>query len=396
MTDIRALLSELAREPEGPPVITVALDTHWRNERHRERVRIFVREELKKARRLFDSVDNDARGICDTLDRIEAWADEVVNRERYESADGLILYASEPRGMFVECVLPVATELGMWVDRQPRLWPLALQLEHTRPLILVEVESPAAHITQWQFGQQIDAQSIEGDVPGRHQTGGWSQARYQRHIRDHIQRVWKEAAAELQVLVLQDPRAYIVLLGQDANLRRFQRELPSLVAARVVAMRPRPFDAEKRLDVGLEVLEEERVAHEFAVVHQVLRQGLSDRSGTVGIDETLMAINEQQVRELAMSRRFELQGVKCRSCDALWTKGAGGCMFCGQEIELVSLRDEILRRAVMQDAEVSIVTDGGPLDAYRGIGALLRRVRSEVRSPQEVRATQVEPAVPPR
>lgn len=394
MTDIPALLSELAQVEEGPPVITLALDTHWRNERHRERVRIFVRDQVRDARKLFDPVDTEARGISDTLDRIESWVEEVINRERYESSDGLVLYASEPRGLFVECALPVSTDLGLWIDRRPRLWPLALQLEHTRPLILVEVEVTGAHITQWQFGR-VDEETIEREIQGRHQKGGWSQARYQRNIREDIHRVWKECAARLQQIVLDTPRAYIVLLGQDATLRRFQRQLPAVVAERVVAMRPSPPKPDKRLSVGFEVLEEERVAREFAVVHHVLRQGLSDRSGTVGLEETLMAINERQVRELAMARRFDAQGVKCRTCEGLWTLAAKGCVFCGEAVELVSLRDEILRRSIVQDAKVVIVADGGPLDAYQGVGSILRRGLTEARPPFESTMTESKQEISP-
>lgn len=386
MTDISALLSELAKVEEGPPVVTVALDTHWRNERHRERVRIFMRDQVRDARKMFEPVDDESRGILETLRRVEVWGEEVINRERYESSEGLVLYASEPRGLFVECALPVSADLGLWIDRRPRLWPLALQLEHTRPLILVEVEVTGAHIIQWQFGS-IEEESIEREIQGRHQKGGWSQARYQRNIREDIHRVWKECAARLQQLVLKQPRAYIVLLGQDASLRRFKRQLPAAVEDRVRAMRPSPPQPEKRLTIAFEVLDEERVAQEFAVVHRVLRQGLSDRSGTVGLAETLMAINERQVRELAMARRFDAQGVKCRTCGGLWTLAARGCVFCGEEVELISLRDEILRRAIIQDANVVIVADGGPLDAYQGVGSLLRRGLTEVRPPFEAAMT---------
>lgn len=395
MTDIPALLSELAQVEEGPPVITIALDTHWRNERHRERVRIFVRDQVRDARKLFDPVDDESRGISETLDRIEIWVDEVINRERYESSDGMVLYASEPRGLFVECALPVAADMGLWIDRRPRLWPLALQLEHTRPLILVDVDATGAHITQWQFGR-IDEETIEREIQGRHQKGGWSQARYQRNIREDVHRVWKECASRLQQLVLADPRAYIALLGQDANLRGFQRQLPAVVTERVVAMRPSPPLAEKRLSIGFDVLEKERIAHEFAVVHHVLRQGLSDRSGTVGLEETLMAINERQVRELAMARLFDAQGVKCVSCNGLWTLAAKGCVFCGEAVELVSLRDEILRRSIVQDADVVIVADGGPLDAYQGVGSLLRRGLTDVRPPFESTMTEPPQMPPPR
>lgn len=384
MTDVRALLSRLAQLERGSPVVTVSLDTHWRDEQQRDRVRVFIRDRVRDARRLFDGVEGE--GLTATFDRIERWGNEVINRDRHEDAGGLILYASEARDLFVECVMPQASEEGMWVDPCPRLWPLALQLEMTRPLIVVDVEATGAHLAQWRFGQ-LDEQSIERDVPSRHKMGGWSQARFQRHVQDHKLRVAREVAQRLQELVLEDPECRVVLLGQGPTLRAFQRQLAAPVAQRVVALRPSPADALKRLELGMEVLDEERVAREFAVVHHVLRQGLSDRSGTVGLEDTLMAVNGKQVRTLAMSRRFDAYGVCCRSCDGLWTQGARGCVFCGEQVDTVSLREEVLRRAVQQDAEVMLVTEGGPLETYSGVGTLLRR--AEVRSEPHLAGSEV-------
>lgn len=378
MTDVRALLVRLAQLEKGPPVVTVSLDTHWRDEQQRDRVRVFVRDRVRDARRLFEGAGDE--GLSATFDRIERWSNEVINRDRHEDAGGLILYASESRDLFVECVMPQASEEGMWVDPWPRLWPLALQLELTRPLIVVEVDATGAHLFQWQFGQ-LDQQSIERDIPGRHKMGGWSQARFQRHIEDHKQRVAKEVAQRLHQLVIEDPDACVVLLGQGQTLRAFQRQLAAPVAQRVVALRPSPADPGKRMALGLEVLDEERVAREFAVVHHVLRQGLSDRSGTVGLEDTLMALNGQQVRTLAMSRRFDVYGVRCRSCEALWTRGPTGCVFCGEPVDTVSLRDAVLRRAVQQGAEVLLVTEGGPLETYSGLGTLLRRAEARSEAP---------------
>lgn len=395
MTDIRALLSRLSELEDGEPVVTLALDTRWRDEHQRARVRLFVRDRLRDARELFGKVDDEERAIAPTLDRIERWTDEVVNRDRHESAAGIILFASEARDLFVECVLPVSPTPAMWIDRRPLLWPLARELDRTRPLIVVDVGVTGAHIAQWDFGT-VEEKTIEREVPGRHQMGGWSQARYQRHIRDHIHRAWKECATLLQQLVIESPDARVVLLGQDMSLRRFMRELPRPVSERVVAMRPSPPESLKRIEVGLEVLEEERVAHEFSTVHNILRQGLSDRSGTVGLEQTLMAVNERQVRELAISEGFNRQGVKCRSCRGLWTKGSPGCVFCGQEVKLVPLRDEILTRAVRQEADVTVVQQGGPLDAYHGLGALLRRSQTDVREPFATQVDDQEAVQPPR
>ncbi len=49
--DLKARLAELARiQPASTPVVSVYLNTHWADEHQRDRVRIFLKNELARAR----------------------------------------------------------------------------------------------------------------------------------------------------------------------------------------------------------------------------------------------------------------------------------------------------------------------------------------------------------
>lgn len=372
MTDARSLARRLAEIGDGPPVLTLALDTHWKDEQQRTRIRVFCRDKLREARRLFG--DNlSTVGLDETLARVESWVDDVVNLHREPKAKGLVLYASEGRGLFLECALPVSPETEAWLDLRPRLWPLVTAFDALEPAFIVRIDAQGAEFIQIREGVSSE-EWIGGDQVKRHKQGGWAQANYQRHINDQVFHVWKECAAQLDRLAAESPNAQIVLLGQDANVRGFQRLLAPLTAKRVVGMGPDSPDRMRRLETAEELLDEARVASTFATVHHVLRQGLSDRSGTVGIEDTLMAANQRRLNTVVLSRRFDARGLLCASCGGLWTNGATGCVFCGNPVRTVSLREELARRCVAEGARLLIVPDGGPMDAYRGIGALLRHL----------------------
>jgi peptide chain release factor subunit 1 len=394
MAELRTLVSDLAKLGDGPPVITLYLDTKWRDEQQRSRVRLFFRERAREARQLFAETDERARGISATLDRLEQWVELAVNQDIFPDAGGVMLVASEPRGLFEEVIVGEPFDLAMYIDTRPRLFPLIRQMSLDRPAFLVSIDSKGAQLTEWRRGTVVDETDVERDIMKRHKMGGWSQRHYQRHVRRLIEGVWKECAELLERRVLDEPQADVILFGQEMNLRGFEKCLPEAIVQRIIGMRPLQPDRLKMLDIAREVIEDERVAREFAMVHRILRQGLSDRSGTVGLEETLVASNERRIRVLALSRRFDVMGFHCLNCDALWHTGATGCVFCNGRTETKGLREELSRRCVAEGGDVVVAPDGGPLDAYRGIGALLRHLTGAERA-QPIRGAvgRVEPTL---
>ncbi len=379
MADLRSLISALVKVPDGPPIVTLYLDARWKDEHQRDRVRLFFHDRAREARGIFDVAAPEAQGIRQSLDRVQRFVDGLVNQDIHPDARGVMVVASEPRALFEEALVEDPFEPAMFIDSKPRLAPLIEAAFLVKPAYLVEVDARSALILELGAEGMIDEHSLEREVPSRHKQGGWSAPRFARHVKEHIRMVWNEAAKLLVDFVRQDGSGAIVLFGQEPNLRAFSRELPPELQGRIVAMRPAPRDRRALLASAREALEEERIAHEFAVVHRILRQGLADRSGTVGLDDTLLAMNERRVRLLAVSRRFQARGYRCERCDALSAAGATACVFCDGPTTIVNLREELLRRCVAQGAEVLVTPESGPLDAYRGIGALLRHLTGEER-----------------
>lgn len=382
MAELRTLVSDLAKVGDGPPIVTLYLDTKWRDEHQRQRVRLYVKDRSREARQLFAENAEVAEGIGRTLDRIEDWVELLVNQDIYPEADGVMLVASEPRGMFEEILIGEPFENAMYIDSRPRLFPLVRHLSAERPVFMVMVDSKGAQVLEWRTGAVVDETGIERNILRRHKMGGWSQRHFQQHIKRVIQNVWKECADLLAKRLLDEPNADVILFGQEMNLRGFEKFLSEAVRQRIIGMRPASDDRNRMIEMARELINDERVAREFAMVHRILRQGLSDRSGTVGLEETLTAMNERRVRFLALSRRFEMTGYHCTNCDALWHAGATGCVFCGGRTVRTDLHEELARRCLAEGGDVIVAPDGGPLDAYRGIGALLRHLSGSERGQQ--------------
>src|SRR3990170_4802864 len=81
---LKARLTELARiKGTTTPVVSVYLNTSWEDEHQRDRVRIFLKNEIRKARQ-----GSGARCAESDLEWIEAQGEALVSQELFEAARG--------------------------------------------------------------------------------------------------------------------------------------------------------------------------------------------------------------------------------------------------------------------------------------------------------------------
>jgi peptide subunit release factor 1 (eRF1) len=379
MQELRAIISELASFPTSHPVVSLYLDTRWRDQHQRDRVRLFFQDRSREAVRLFGEGSDAGKAIARTLGTLSTWLDDVVNQAILPGTQGLAVFASTASDSPREYAIPEPFSQALYVDTRARIFPLLSVTSRDLPALLVSVDSHGAEILEWRLGEVLDLGAVERSIPPRHKSGGWSQRKFARNLERIIHDVWKESAEVLDQLLLQNGQLAIVLFGQENNLRGFEALLSARVRGHIIGMRPQPPDDSALVRIASEVIEEESVARDFVMVHHILRQGLSERHGTVGLEQTLIASNERRIRMLTLSSRFDASGYLCGTCSGLWRTGATGCVFCGSRTEAVPLREELSRRCLSEGGDVRIIPEGGPLETYGGVGSLLRHLTGQDR-----------------
>src|SRR3990172_2718076 len=93
--ELKARLAELARvKSTAPPVVSVYLNTRWEDEHQRDRVRLFLKNELRRARQ-------GAGPPCaePDLEWIEAQGEALVSQERLQGARGVAMFACGTAGL---------------------------------------------------------------------------------------------------------------------------------------------------------------------------------------------------------------------------------------------------------------------------------------------------------
>ncbi len=371
--DLSVRLTELARiERAATPVVSVYLNTRWGDEHQRDRVRVFLKNELSKARRAAG-----VRAAEADLDWIQAQGESLVAQTDWPDAHGVALFACQALGL--REVLPVGVPFqdGFVVAEKAFLRPLAALLEETPAGLVVFVDTESARLIPLNAEGAGEALLLESEVPGRHSRGGWAQmaqSRYQRHIQDHRGRHWEAVTESLVNLVERDGVERIVMAGEVKNVALFRKHLPARIDQIVVGMVPgaRHEPAGVIIARAREFLGHVGEQDQGLAVDAVLTEAAKSRQAVAGLNETLDAVNRGAVHHLYLLKGFSLLGAACTECGALQSGTPAACRFCGNEVKATELGEAMADRVIAAHGKADIVDLHQALSRVGGVAARLR------------------------
>jgi peptide chain release factor subunit 1 len=207
------LIDRLAAfEPTGYPFVSLYLDARP-DEHGRTRFDAFVRKELPARARTYPERSPERQSLERDIDRILAW----LATETRAAANGIALFACDGADHFFEAVqldAPLdASELH--VGPRPHLYPLARLNDRYRHYAVVVTDTHLARILVFSLGEVEAAQTIISDKMRRSAGGGWSQARFQRHVDNFQAQHVKEVVEALEKVVREDNIGRVVLAGDE-------------------------------------------------------------------------------------------------------------------------------------------------------------------------------------
>jgi peptide subunit release factor 1 (eRF1) len=380
---IGALLRDLStRRSTADPVISLYLDCRWADEHQRDRVRIFVEENLSQLREDYQGSPH-ADAVERSATTIGRYVDDLRRQAVDEAAGGVALFVCDSLGLSLRFTFRQPFRNEFAADDIPHLLPLARLAEDFEPVIVAVVSAHGARILEMSVGSLVIEERLSRPGARRHRAGGWSQRHWARHIGHQIQRNHREAADHVTFLFDETGgRAHLVIAGPDREGHAFQRFLPERVLGKLLATIPNSRegggpsesgeireDLVSRVAARLAVWEEES---ERRLIDSVVGEALANGLAVVGPDEVILAANERRIHELVLDANFKAGGWRCRTCDALGLRTTIACGFCGSEVTLLDdLQEELVRRVLSADGNVEVVSEPG-LAHYHGIGAVLR------------------------
>jgi peptide chain release factor subunit 1 len=378
--EMRSEIRKLARLEEGPyPFLSLYLNTKWDDEQQRERIRLFTKNQLKKSYDQIKEREDWRKAFLEDQKLIERYVEGLVRRAYDEEVKGLAIFSCTGAKTFLTYPSVIPFENAFFLSALPSLRPLVRLSSQYQSTLAVMVDTDSAKLFEVSLEGLMAESVIENYVPGRHDQGGWAQMRYQRHIKDHMDKHHKEVAEHLTELFNSGKWKRVVLIGQERIVANFKAFLPERVKQQMMDTFSMDFSEERS-----KVLEKlfERLLQKEKEEVSLRIQELKERTpqgglATFGLNGTLEALNAGQVHTLYLLTSFSHSGGKCGRCGSLVLVHPAGirpapCPICKGDTEIVDLSEEMMRSALRQDGEVKWVEENSILKENDGVGASLR------------------------
>jgi len=373
--DIKKEIRKLAKIPETDyPFLSLYLNTKWEDEKQRGRVRLFVKNELKEAQKSIKEEEKIRKSLQNDSEKVQRYIEGLIHRAYDERFKGIAIFACSGIRTFIIYRSSIPFENQFTISSKPSLRQLVQISDENKSAIAVMVDTDRAKIFEMSLGEIHLESQIESYVPGRHEQGGWSQMRFQRHIREHMHQHHKGVAEQLIKLFDEERWENIVLIGQEHILASFRALLPERVRDKIKGDFPAKFEEESSnlAEKVIEYLHGEYFKEEHTIVEEVIETALARGAAAVGLRDTIEAINRGQVHRLILDSDLKRQGWQCIKCLALGDITPLSCPFCNSAIETVDLAEEMIRSVINRDGEVDMIKHHPELNKYEGVGAMLR------------------------
>jgi peptide chain release factor subunit 1 len=356
------------------PVLSVYLNTQWRDQHQRERAIIFLERHLRQAQALEPETPEALESLTRDLDRLTQWSQQHLHNTGESAMPGVALFACAGADLWIELPAPVPFEDEFTIADRPMLRQLARLDDDYTNALLVLVDSRTARVYEVVLGGFLAEVDFASDVPGRHKQGGWAQARYQRHVKEHVDRHHKEVAAYVASYMQSHPHTQLLVSGPTEIVANFRQWLPPSLQAQVIetASLAMHDDRQRILEVARDALQRHEREVELATVERLLNGAAAGGLATVGLQETLAAVNTGRVHQLVLQRDFQVRGGRCLNCSNLSEDLPGQCSVCGGEVSAVELGEAMVSGVLQTDGFVELVEPNAHLAAYEGVGAFLR------------------------
>ena len=371
-----------AFEPAPYPVVSLYLNTQPGSV-GRDRHQQFIRKEFKARSRTYPANSPERESLERDLERIERY----LETELQPSANGVAVFACSAGEMFEPIQLTAPIEQHwLYIGDQPHLYPLArLESQHPRYAAVV-ADTNSARILVFAAAELVTEREVKGVKTRRTSQGGWSQARFQRHVGEFHQQHAKEVVDALERIVQNEGINEVVIVGDEVITPLLRAEMSKSLADKVVDHLKLDSHAPTAdvLKASLEAMQKLSERTDREKVDAAIGQYRAGGLGVVGPEETLSALLKGQVDELlltsAMGQLKPLpngNSAQASANDAVLAEPAVDVVSAGGEApeaapEVVRLADELVTKAKQTGARITFIEDASLLARHGGVAALLR------------------------
>jgi peptide chain release factor subunit 1 len=305
------------------------------------------------------------------FERIAHWFDDDFDRD---GAQGVAVFAAGLDNFWSTLALPEPVPDRFKVGHELFLAPLVRVVARADGTIVAVVGREQGQLYRLRAGRLQELGDYSDETPGRHDQGGWSQSRYQRHIEHLVQEHVKDVA---EVLDRNRRRLHvpkIVLVSSEEMRREFLDALSAEAREAVVGWTAAEAHAgpAQLLEAVTPVLEQAEAKDEAEVLDRWREDAGRGTRAASGWDQTLEAASDGRVDVLLFQDGVDHPAFRCPACGRAAAEG-GSCPLDGTSLEPTDAGlDLALHQTLAHGGEVWAIRHQQDLQPVEGIGALLR------------------------
>src|SRR5499426_3814939 len=355
----------IAFEPTSFPVVSLYLNTQA-DQNGRDNFDAFVRRELKARAKNWTMNTPERKSFERDAERIN----EYLRDELRPSSNGAAIFACSAEGDFFEAAqfdAPIE-ENHLYTSYQPHVYSLARFIDHYPPYIALVADTNTAHLYVFGVGEELEHRDVVNPKVNRTMIGGWSQARYQRHIDNYYLHHAKDVVEELDHVARQENIERIVLAGDEVIIPLLREYLPQRLQEMVIDVLRLEITTPEHevMKASFEAVRAHNARKDAEKVEKLLDKYLGGGFAVTGARDTLIALTLGQVDEMFLSAseqdvRDDLKGKDAELIPGLpedvegngWARGA-------------VIADELVARARQTNADVTFIEGAARLAAYGG------------------------------
>jgi peptide chain release factor subunit 1 len=336
----------------------------------------FLNKHLRRARVLALEPEAARQSLVRDLSRLEQWSATLLHEDPQGTPVSVALFACSGADVWVEFPSPVLFENEFTIMDRPALRQLArLDADYTNALVVL-MDTQSARVCEVVLGGLLTEAYFSREDADLPKLGG--QLRYRRQIQDNAYHHYEEVAEYVTAYCTERPETNLILSGQEEIRTRLQRLLPPNVRGKIIDTAALDWRAthERILCVARAVLEEHDRQEDQEIVQLLLESTAQGGIGVIGLPDTLLAVNSGLVHKLVMHSDFQRLGWRCQDCQYI---GSGKeitsqCTICNGAAIAVELGEAMVTEVLRRDGFFEPVAVDARLNAYDGIGALLRQL----------------------
>jgi len=321
----------------------------------------------------------DARGLTHDqrlavkadLDRIRDYLENDFERD---GARGLALFSAGLDNVWQPGVLIESVPDRIRIGRELHIAPLVPLVGRGDGAIVAVVGRERGQLYRLTAGKLEELVDRTVETPGRHDQGGWSQARFQRHIEKLVGEHLREVAEVLdrRVRVMERPKLILVCTEE---LRAELEALLSKDALGAVAgwtSADAHASSVELLELTIPILEQARAKEVGDVVARWREEAGRGGRAASGWHETVEAASDARVETLLYEEQADHEAWQCPACGRL-SVAEGRCPLDGTQTEhRTDGLDLTVHQTVANGGGALAVAANGDLGPVEGIAALLR------------------------